>query len=83
MGLDPGCNEGLVGEDGSTYKIRASLFLKSRKRPVWMPKTTSEVARAVRKATKLMPEAYWAVPVPPSTLVMAAGALLVVVDILT
>lgn len=43
-------------------------------------KMTSEVARAVRKATRLMPVEAWAEPVP-SALVSVGSAALVVADI--
>jgi hypothetical protein len=45
-----------------TYKIRATLFLNNMKNPIWTPKTTSEVAKAVKKATILMPFELWAAP---------------------
>ena len=38
-----------------TYKILASLFRRSKKKPIWTPKTINEVARAVKKATRLIP----------------------------
>lgn len=46
------------------YKIRANLFLNNKKRPAWMPKTINAVARAVRKATRLIPFDSWASPWP-------------------
>jgi hypothetical protein len=56
------------------------LFLRRRKAMICTAKMTSEVASAVRKATRLMPVAAWAVPVP-SELVSVGSAALVVEDI--
>jgi len=38
--------------------------LNSIKAKIWTPKITNEVARAVRKATKLIPCEFWAEPIP-------------------
>jgi len=58
------------------------LFLRSRKRPVWTPKMASEVVRAVKKATMLMPAESCATPLPADAAEVdeAAAALLVVDD---
>ena len=66
---------------GTTYNMRASLFLRSRKRPICTPKTINEVDSAVRKATRLMPRACWAEPGLSAAVVDAAGGSFVVVDI--
>ncbi len=60
--------------------MRASLFLRRRKAMICTAKMTSEVASAVRKATRLMPVKAWAEP-EPSELVSDGIAALVVVDI--
>lgn len=65
--------------------MRASLFLRSRKKPIWTPKMMSEVDKAVKKATMLMPADVWAVPLPESeedAEVPVAALPLVVLDIL-
>ena len=46
----------------NTYKILDSLCRRSKNRPSWTPKTINEVAKAVRKATRLMPSTFWAEP---------------------
>lgn len=73
------------GGDGQTHKIRASLFRRSKKKPIWTPKMISEVDRAVRKATMLMPADVWAEPLPESSVdvVVAAAAAVVVLDMAT
>lgn len=55
--------------------MRASLFLKSRKKPICTPKMTSEEAKAVKKATMLMPADVWAVPLPASAADVVVGEL--------
>lgn len=40
------------------YNMRASLFFSRINASIWMPKMTSEVARAVTKATKLIPSEF-------------------------
>lgn len=59
-----------------THNILTSLFRNSKKKPIWTPKTTSEAAKAVTKAIRLMPVACWAEPgLSGATLVVAdAGA---------
>jgi hypothetical protein len=47
-----------------THNILTNLFRRSKKKPIWMPKTTSEAAKAVTKATRLMPVDPWAEPGP-------------------
>ena len=59
---------------GVTNNILASLFRKSRKKPIWTPKMTNEVAKAVRKATRLMPDDCSADPVPSGAVVVEVGA---------
>jgi hypothetical protein len=58
----------------TTYNILTSLFRNSKKKPVWMPKTTNEAANAVTKATRLIPVASWADPGPSSMVVVVAAA---------
>ena len=58
----------------STHNILTSLFRKSKKKPIWMPKTTSEAARAVTKATRLIPVESWALPAPSAAEVVASVA---------
>jgi hypothetical protein len=62
--------------------MRASLFLKRRKASICTAKTTSEVARAVRKATRLMPVEVRAEPVPSALVCVGSASLLVADDIL-
>lgn len=65
---------------GVAYNMRANLFLRRRKAMICTAKTTSEVANAVRKATRLMPVNVWAVPAPSA--MVEDGSAAVVVDIL-
>lgn len=46
-----------------TYYIRASLSLKSTNKSICTPKITNALARAVRKATRLIPWLSWPLPV--------------------
>jgi len=69
-----------------THNILTSLFRKSRKKPIWMPKTINEAAKAVTKATRLMPVAFCAAPGPSSVMlvpvVVAAAAAVEVVSLM-
>jgi len=56
------------------YNIRANLFFSKINASIWTPKITNEVAKAVRKATRLIPSEPCAVP---STSVLVALAELV------
>ena len=62
-----------------THNILTSLFRSSKKKPIWMPKTTSEAAKAVTKATRLMPVKSWPDP-GPSELALDVAAEAVAVD---
>lgn len=59
-----------------THKIRASLFFRSINASICTPKITNEVAKAVRKATRLMP--WVACPCPKVAVVVVAPDELVV-----
>lgn len=59
-----------------THKIRASLFFRSINANICTPKMTNEVAKAVRKATRLMP--WVACPCPKVAVVVVAPDELVV-----
>ena len=67
------------GEQGPTYNILASLFRRSRKKPICTLNTINEVTRAVRKATKLIPLEPWPLPIVSVELVVVAAAAAVVV----
>ena len=58
------------------HKIRASLFFRSIKANICTPKMTNEVAKAVRKATRLMP--WVACPCPKVAVELVAPDELVV-----
>jgi hypothetical protein len=59
-----------------THKIRASLFFRRINASICTPKMTNEVAKAVRKATRLMP--WVACPCPKVAVVVVAPDELVV-----
>lgn len=67
---------------GGTYKILASLCRRSKNSPIWTPKTTNEVAKAVRKATRLMPSTFLTESDDPSVGICSMGRLVVVVSTL-
>lgn len=46
--------------------MRASLFLSSRKMPIWTAKTIRATTRAPRNALRLIPAKPWALPALPS-----------------
>lgn len=72
VGTSLGCK--VIG----TYKILASLCRRSKNSPIWTPKTTNEVAKAVRKATRLMPPNFWAEPAVSVLVTCLEGTLVVV-----
>ncbi len=62
--------------NNGTHKIRANLFFRRIKASICTPKMTNEVARAVRKATRLIP--WVACPCPKVAVVVVAPDELVV-----
>lgn len=52
------------GREGAAHNILTNLLRRSKKKPIWTPKTTSEAANAVTKARRLIPVESWAEPGP-------------------
>lgn len=61
-----------VSSTAEAYYILASLSFSRMKTKIWTPKITNAVAKAVTKATKLIPCEPWADPVVAE--VVSAGA---------
>jgi hypothetical protein len=55
------------------------LFLKSKNKPIWMPKTMSDATKAVKKVSSVWLAPPWAEPAPSADVVVVAGASLLVV----